>query len=840
MQIYNKSVVEVLGDVGSTATGLSQTEARVREKEHGPNVIRFRGEPLWRKIVEPFLDVMMIVLFTAVAISLWQGETIDAIIVAAIILISAVIYWVQRFSTERILRALRKRETESVDVYRDGKIVSLSSERLVCGDVFVLHEGQKIPADARLIEVAGLSCDESMLTGESLSVQKKTDALRGAKEVYDRQNMVFQGAYIVAGTGAAVVVAIGNETEFGRLAQLATAGAMESPVQQKVNKLIKQIVLAALTAAVFAFVLALIRGMDWIEALRFVIAFAVSAVPESLPIAITVVLVLGMRRMARKKALVRNMRAIENIGMVTVVATDKTGTLTKNKLSVQKVWSPGGDSDAALALSVSFATNQTAGSTSDPLDVALDVFVTSQRIANVTAQLQCSFPFDYAHALSGNVWKMGKKYDVFIKGAPEKILARSSLSAAKKTEADAQLHTFAKSGYRVIGLAKMSLDVPIDKLAQLPKSGFQFVGFIAIADQLRPGIAQSIRQAHDAGVGVKMITGDHAETAYQIASEINIASKPEQVYDSRKLMKLSAKSLTAAVRDSTVFSRVIPEAKHKILSELNRTEITAMTGDGVNDVPALTNAHVGIAMGAGAQIAKEASDIVLLDNNFRSIVTALREGRIIIANIRRMLVYLLATNAGEVLVTLGALIAGMPLPVVAVQILWINLVTDTLMVIPLGLEPAERKIMQQPPRQPDAPILGGYMISRVIALALTMAVSVLLIFWVALNKYDVEHARTFAFTTLVVLQWIGAFIMRSDFESLFTHIRIPNVKLYICLAAAILLQVLAFVVPAMREALHLTIVPFGELAVACFVASAVLIVVSEIHKLIGRRRRVSA
>jgi Ca2+-transporting ATPase len=340
VKFYQKTIEETLLELDAGHEGLTSQAATKRLASDGPNQISIKGEHKKKKIIEPFANVMIGVLVVAGAISVWQKELIDAIIIFSIIIVNASIAWFQQWSTERILRSLRKHENELIEVYRDGNVSTIESENLVRGDVIILHEGQKVPADARVIESDNLHVDESILTGESLSVKKTTHVIKGDKEVYERSNMLFSGSFIVSGAGVAIVTAVGNNTEFGLLAKLAGQSDTKSPVQEKVDKLIKWVVIVVFVAAALAFMLELARGVELVEALRFVLAFSVSAVPESLPIAIMVILVLGMRRMAAKKALVRNMRAIENIGLVTTIATDKTGTLTRNELRVQETWSP--------------------------------------------------------------------------------------------------------------------------------------------------------------------------------------------------------------------------------------------------------------------------------------------------------------------------------------------------------------------------------------------------------------------------------------------------------------------------------------------------------------------
>lgn len=835
MKFYNKTVTETLSAVGSSQNGLSAATARRRLHRDGPNIVKVAGVPLWKRIIQPFANVMIVVLVVAGCLSLWQKSYVDAIIIFVIIMASAIIDWVQQYSTSRILRKLREREVEKVEVLRGGSVITVSAESLVVGDVIMLQEGQKVPADARVMTSANLHVDESMLTGESMSVRKTPTVIQGNKEVYDQSNMVFSGSFVMAGSGQAVVVATANNTEFGRLAQLAGETSMESPIQTKIDRLIRWVIVGVLGLAIVVLALEMLRGESLISSIQFVLAFAVSAVPESLPIAITAVLAMGMKRMAAHKALVRNMRAIENIGLTTVIATDKTGTLTENKLQVQAIWSPKLDEEQ-FAGQVAFTMNVSKGRVSDPLDQALVDYLHAMQIGDpaqsTKSELVQALPFDYLLAMSGNVWREDQRYVVYVKGAPERILSRCKLTDAQHKQASAKLMDYASRGYRMIAYARCENSRLIHNLSDVPESGLEFLGITAIADQLRPKIELAVRTAQEAGIKVCMITGDHSETAYNIAETVGIADDRGQVYDSHKLAKLSPEKLAQVVGNTRVYARVTPDTKHAILNELNKTEITAMTGDGVNDVPALTQAHVGIAMGSGSAIAKDASDIVLLDDNFRSIVVAVREGRTIVANIRRMLVYLLATNAGEVLVTLGALIIGLPLPLVAVQILWINLATDTFMVIPLGVEPPRGNVMRHAPDHPDAPILNRYMIGQMIVSALTIALVTLVAFDYFNSEHGLHYARSAVFLVLIVIQWVNALLMRGQ-ESVWKILKVHNKAFALAMVGTMLLQAIVLLVPTFRTALHVDYL-HSDAIVACIIGAIVTCVIMELYKMWAR------
>ncbi len=816
--------------------GLSKRSAAERLKTYGPNTIEVKGDPWWKIAIEPFRNVFMLVLFIAAVVSFLHGALFDAIIILVIMMVSAVIYYVQRFSTDRILRSLQKVSAQKVTVIRNGRPLDVDSSQLVPGDVITLDEGDKIPADTRVVLADSLRADEAVLTGESVPVSKNADTLEQGKQVYEQSNMLFQGAFVVSGTVTGIVVATGNDTEFGRIAALSkkSADSSTSPVQKKIDKLLSYIVAAVAGLAVVAFTLALIRGIEFTEAILYVLAISVSAVPESLPVAISVILVLGMRRMAAKKALVRSMRAIETIGVITTIATDKTGTLTENKLSVQETWHLK-SSKHHLPTVAHRTINHRGQKSHDPLDIAMIEFTTAEDLIELPGETVAKLPFNQAFSMSGNVWHHDGTYELVLKGAPEQVISRSKLTAAEHKEAEAALHQLTSQGYRVIALATAPIKKSIAQFEEMHQSQkFDLVGLIGVADTLRPTARKAIGVAQNAGVTVRMITGDHFETAYHIGRQLGLVESREQVFDTRQISELPEHQLTKRVYEARVFSRVTPENKYRILQILKTKEVAAMTGDGVNDVPALANAHVGVAMGSGSQIAKDAGDIILLNNNFESIIRAMKEGRIIFSNIRRMLFYLLSTNTGEAITMVGAIALGMPMPLQPVQILWINLVTDTSLVIPLGLEPGEKDVMKHKPVSPKAPLLSMYMISRIILVALVMGAAALGLFGYFTAQYGAAYGSTIAFMALVTMQWANAFNARSTYESIFKRIRVISKPFYIGLAASIGLQFLALTGP-LQELLHITPVQVDHLLITSLTASVVLIAVVELHKWIGRR-----
>lgn len=812
-------VKQIFSELQSNQVGLGENAAQDRLKQYGPNELSVKRTSLFRTIIEPFTSAFVLVLLAAAVISVFSHEVLDAVIIGTVIVINAAIFYIQSYMTSRVLRSLKKHSQQTVQVIRDGASQEIDSKYLVPGDVMVVGEGQRIPADGRVFESDGLQLDESSLTGESLPVAKNSATLAPNKAVFERHNMLYQGTYVLSGAGKAIVVATGLKTEFGRVAQLAGKNEEKSPVQQKIDGIITKLIKALAIASVFIFSLAMYRGMETSEAIRFVLALAVSVVPEGLPVALTAIIVLGMRRMAKKNALVRSFKAIEDIGQVTIVATDKTGTLTLNKLRVVDHWTIDGK-DIKPILSKTIAGDSDSG---DPLDVAIAEFASEDK-----SPLQI-YPFEQSIRMSGSAWDESKKVTIYLKGAPEHILNLSDISDDKRHQAESRLREFASNGYRVIGVAKLSLKEAPKNLKSLGRAKLHFVGFVALADELRPESYLAVKDTLKAGIGIRLITGDHYETAFHIAKKLGIASHPSQVVSGIDL-PATEDELAKLVKEKTVFARISPEDKFRILAALKRTEITAMTGDGVNDVPALTNAHVGVAMGSGSDIARDAGDIVLLDNNFASIIKAIGEGRVIYDNIRRMLFYLLTTNLGIVLTIVGALVMGMPLPLTAIQILWINLVTDTAMVLPLGLELPESDYMSQKPRRPKEPILSRLLVNRMLLTSAVMAaVTLIVIKALSDRNFTQEQIQTVAFMTLIAAQWMNAFNARSEKDSLLKRLRHPNHGLTLGLGIAVGLQLMAMVGP-LRPMLGIESVAGFTIVLATTGSIMAVFAIAEIHK----------
>ena len=832
---YNQTVKETLEQFKvNSDTGLTTKEAQKRQEKYGKNILNVNETPLWRKLIEPFRDIFMLILLIALILSLIQQDWIEAIAIGVIIVADAVIYYIQRFSTDRILRSLKNQAQHGVSVLRDGQEQEVDAAELVPGDIVILHEGDRIPADGRILAESGLLADEAMLTGESEAISKDAKAISGQKKVYEQRNMVFSGAFVFTGTGRYIVTATGNNTEYGRIASLASSVEQTSPISDKINKLVIKIAIAVVIIALIALVVQLIDGIEIFSALKFTLAMIVSAVPEGLPIAISIVLALCAKRMAKKQALIKELKAIESLGIVTTIASDKTGTLTQNKLGLKEIWSNDKPAEfrqtlaesALLESSLIDSNNDT--TVADPLDTCILNYLQEQKFNLAKLEPVKSYAFDQSLKLSGNLYRCDKgELKLVVKGAPEVILARSKLTQDALKIIEAKLIEMAGKGYKVLAIASGKINHEINELARLDKSTtLKFEGFIAVADALRPEAIPAIKQTRRMGVSIKMVTGDHAGTAYAIGKELGLATDVSEVLDCSKLGAISDDDLADMVRNTTIFARVTPEDKFRILSAIKQTEICAMTGDGVNDVPALVGAHVGIAMGDSPSIVQDAGDIVLLDNNFKNITEAIKESRTVLANIRRMLAYLLATNAGEAITMIGALILFGSQMLTPIQILWVNLVTDSLLVIPLGLEPPENAVLRLKPEKKDAPILSAKMIIRMSVLACLMAAVTIATYYVADLIFDSHaQANTLAFTALVVMQWSGALTARGIFESVKERLKVRHKSFMLALLGAIILQLLALFGPLAVIMETVAVPPLALLLTAIIAFAAPLIVI---------------
>lgn len=818
------STEQTLAQFDSSTAGLTQAEATNKLAQFGPNELPPpQGVPLWRELLSPFANLFVVVLIIAMIISLATNHLLDAVVIGVVIITNALIEWYQLFTSKNVIAALKRYDSKEVLVRREGEVKLLPIAHLVPGDIVEISEGDKVPADGRLLHVSSLSVDESSLTGESLPIDKQVAALKGAPKLYEQTNMVFKGTSIHAGRAEMCVTATGAATEFGKIADLAVEPEEKPLLQIKIDQLAKWVIAFTVVTGVITLILGLLRGYPLEEMLRFVLALSVSSVPEGLPVALTIIFLLGIKRMAKQKALVSRLPTIETLGMITTIVTDKTGTLTKNQLEVAQHWSPVGENIAAVAgLTVSGRAGQV-----DPVDKAVGALAHSTDELNEVDDL----PFNQAARLSAVLRKGKSGHVAYIKGAPEAILGRSKISATAKKQVFEHMEVMAGHGYRVIAIASLPVKSP-SAFHVRSLTGLKFEGLLALADGVRPEAKAAVLQAQNAGIKVMMATGDHAATATTIAHQVHISAHTSETALGSDVDKIEPSKLPNWLTKIRVLARVLPQNKYDVVRALRKNEIVAMTGDGVNDAPALVQADVGVAMGSGTDTAKAASDMVLLNDSFATIITAIREGRTIYANVRKMVFYLFSTNLGEVVTMVAALILGLPLPVTAAQILWINLVTDGAVVLPLGLDPDEPHHMNQPPRKPKAPLLDTTLITRIALIAITVAVCAIgmLVFYL---DEGLQKAQTMAFLAIVVAQWANVFNARSEQSSIFKRWRQPNFKLWLGLGVAVALQAGLMLEP-FRSWFGLTMISWQDAALL-IIPFIAIVAVGEIHKLFGRK-----
>lgn len=842
---YNKSVKDSAAEFKTDlSSGLSSHEVEKRRKRFGENTLNIKTTPLWKKLLEPFADLFMVILVIALILSIIQKSWTEVIVIALDMILDVTVFYVQRFSTERVLNSLKEKTIQKITVLRDSEETEVDASELVPGDIVILHEGDRIPADGRIISESGLLTNESMLTGESEAIEKDAKAISGKKKVYEQRNMVFSGSFVITGASRFLVTATGNDTEYGKIASLASGALSTPPIQEKINKLVVRIAAVILAVSALVLVIQLFDGIPFYDATQFTLAMIVSAVPEDLPIVTAIILAIGAVRLAKKNALIKELRAIQSIGIVSTVASDKTGTLTENKLSLRDFWNPSGKKTSKENKSffrLLAASAIPSDSAVDPLDVAIWNFLKAESFSDTSLLPLKTYAFDQSIKLSGNLFPADSSEEtstprLIVKGAPETIFRHCDMPADLRESAEARLSSFSEKGYKVIALASLPLKREINELGRLNKTDrFSFEGLIAIADTVRVGVPEAIESAERAGVKVKMVTGDHAKTAFAIGRELGLCTDYAEVLDCSRLGEISDSDLEDRVKTVSIFARVTPEDKFRILAAIKKSEVVAMTGDGVNDVPALTNAHVGIAMGNSPSIVQDAGDIVLLDNNFTSIVSAMKEGRVILANIRRMLIYLLSTNAGEVISTLGALLLSGSQLLLPIQILWINMVTDSLMVIPIGLEPPEREFLSQKPEKKDAPILSKYLITRMVLSSISMALVGLGTYYLSLRFFSHAEANTLAFTAMTVIQWSNAFCVRGIYESGLKRLKVKNDLFALAFACAVFLEILVLFGPLSRLTNTVPVNPLA-LIIVIIVSLVVPVVVTETHKKLAKSR----
>lgn len=842
--------------------GLKRSEARHRLHQFGFNEIKEKERrPIWFLIFDQFRDFMIIILLVASIISGIIGELLDTMAILVIVILNATIGAVQEYRAARAIAALKAISTPNTSVLREMERQTISSTRLVPGDIVFIETGVLIPADMRLIETTSLEINEAVLTGESVPINKNCEVISDTDTpISEQSNMVFKGTQVNRGRAIAVVVGTGMETEIGRIASiLQTTPDLKTPLQKRLVDFGRRLALAIIAICIVIFAAGLLQGVPWMLMFLTAISLAVAAIPEALPAVVNISLALGARKMSKQQALIRNLPAVETLGSITYICADKTGTLTQNRMTLDclyannqlyesmpdkylPLWQEIG---RALAISNNavISDHQIGGS---PTEVAF--YEAAEKSGYKKSELEVQypriteFPFDSDRKRMATLHQSGSGLILYVKGAPEHVLDLCNKTFTEhgpvpldKEKLLGEADKLAKEGYRVLGLAtrQFSHEVPHD-----PGSIEQdliFLALLALIDPPRDEVPLAVSECKSAGIRPVMITGDHPATALAIAHRVGIVDSDHRVLTGKDLDLLTEKELDLQVRQTQVYARVTPEQKIRIVEALqNAGEFCAMTGDGINDAPALKRADIGVAMGQkGTDVARESADMILMDDNFATIVNAVREGRRIFDNIRKFIRYAMTTNSGEIWTLLLAPFLGLPIPLLPIHILWINLVTDGLPGLALTMEAAERGIMQRPPRPPNEHIFVHGMWQHILWVGLLIGgVSLLSQAWAI--HFSNAHWQTMVFTVLTFAQLAQVMAIRSETESLLSVGLFTNKPLIGAISLTVGLQLCVIYIPFLNEIFKTSPLEFYELLI-CILLSLVIFISIEIEKWLVRR-----
>lgn len=851
--------------------GLSSETAKERLKEFGYNeLIGKKGPTVFEMFLDQFKDFLVIILIVASLVSILIGEVIDSLVIILIVILNAVLGVIQEYRASKALDALKKMAAPEAKVIRDSTVQVIPARELVPGDIVLLEAGNYVPADLRIVESVNLKIDESALTGESVPVEKNAEkVLSGEVPLGDRVNCAFMGTVVTYGRGKGIVVSTGMKTEIGMIAKMLESYEEEvTPLQKKLEETGKILGIASLVICGVVFVIGILRGISFLEMFMTSISLAVAAIPEGLPAIVTIVLALGLQRMVKRNSIIKKLHAVETLGSTTVICSDKTGTLTQNQMTATKIYTDGqffsitgegyrptGDfylddkkvdpkANTALEQLLKIGAlcndaklekvNQGEDSSNwrilgDPTEGAL--VVAAAKAGLFTSELEKDqprlkeIPFDSDRKLMTTIHPWDGKYVAYVKGAPDVLISRSKyifkanqvrpLTQDDIEEISKANKAMASHALRVLALAYRPLDeLPEEPTSEEIENELIFVGLIGMIDPPRPEAIEAIKTCKRAGIRPVMITGDHKDTAVAIAKQLNLMENEDDVLTGAELDAMSDEELLKESRRVSVYARVSPIHKLRIVDAIKSNgHIAAMTGDGVNDAPALKKADIGVAMGiTGTDVAKETADMILVDDNFASIVAAVEEGRVIYSNIRKFIFFLLSCNIAEILIIFVSMLAGLPVPLKPIQLLWINVLTDAFPALALGMENKEPDIMQKPPRKPDEPIIDRRMCWQIAIQSFFMTVAVIGVFVYALKTTaDVEKARTFAFTTLILSELLRAYTSRSETHSVFEIGFFSNRFMVLGTSLSLILLLAVIYVPVLRTIFDTTYLSFLDM-----------------------------
>lgn len=885
---HQKDINEVIEDLRTSVKGLSFEEAQRRLTEYGFNELKEkRKKTPFLMFLDQFRDFMILVLIAAAIVSGIIGEPSDTIAIVVIVVLNAVIGFVQEYRAEKAMTALKKMATPVALVLRDGIPASIPAIEVVPGDIVILEAGKIVPADMRLIEVAQLKIEEAALTGESVPLEKHTRPLQDEHlPLGDRKNMAYKGTFVTYGRGSGVVTETGMNTEIGRIAtMLQEEEEVKTPLQKRLTVFGKKLAFAVLAICVIVFVIGLLRGVEPLLMLLTAISLAVAAIPEALPAVVTISLALGAKKMVKQNALIRKLPAVETLGSVTYICSDKTGTLTLNKMTVEEIWVDGKlvrtedwktgrlEGEAldfqtselpgfwtlmtALALSNDAQMDSSGNIIGDPTEVALYQIAKEngfdKSILEKAFPRVAEIPFDSDRKCMTTIHRAAEQeggraaianYVSFTKGAIEVLIERSDniltsegIKVVEKNEILKISEKMAADGLRVLGIAMRKWDsVPDEILPNSVEAGLTILGLVGMMDPPREEARDAVGLCKAAGIKPVMITGDHPLTAKAIAKRIGIIEDDSKsIITGRELERLSLEEFEERVEHIRIYARVAPEQKLKIVKALqDKGQFVAMTGDGVNDAPALKRADIGIAMGiTGTDVSKEAAHMILLDDNFATIVKAVKEGRRIFDNIRKFIKYTMTSNSGEIWTIFLAPFLGLPIPLLPIHILWINLVTDGLPGLALAAEPAEKGVMQRPPRHPQESIFAHGLGIHIIWVGLLMGfVSIFTQAWSI--KTGHAHWQTMVFTVLCLSQMGHVLAIRSEIESLFSQGLLSNKPLVGAFLLTFALQMATIYLPFLNPIFKTEPLTLKELIITLLLSSIVFFAV-EIEKYVRRR-----